>query len=88
MSCSCKRDTEVKLAEFYGKELGPDAVDVKAELGGYGIVFGKTPSQRGYLEARITAQVPRKAGGMKPMTKRTSMFFSYCPFCGTKIEAE
>jgi hypothetical protein len=84
MNCDCKKDIEAKLVDFFTKQT-PQATGMKVELQGYGFGIsdaGMRISQ--YTEAKVTAAHPLKSGGTKIKTVKTSMHFSYCPFCGQK----
>lgn len=80
MTCNCVRDNEARLAEHYGKQLG---VPAKAEAKNVSIMFGAKVSERAYVPYAIKADKPGWRGAKG---KEISMFFSFCPFCGIKLE--
>ena len=81
-ACNCVRDNEARLAEHYSKQLG---IEAKAEAKNVAIVFGKGLSERAYLPYAIKADKPGWRGAKG---KEISMFFNFCPFCGTSIKTE
>lgn len=81
MTCNCVRDNEARLAEHYGKQLG---VPATAKAKNVAFVFGDEVSERAYLPYAIKANKP---GFSSIKGKEISMFFSFCPFCGVKVEA-
>ncbi|CAG1010358.1 hypothetical protein MYXO_04004 [Myxococcaceae bacterium] len=57
-------------------------------LQGYGIAMvGNTLAEVPFMEFKATAQHRLKKGGFKEKTATGAMFFSFCPFCGRKLEA-
>ena len=84
--CKCKTDIEQKLTERY-QAAEPSGREHKVRLQGFGLVVGDgTIKQRPYMEYEAFAYVPLKKGGEKPKKQRGNMFFSFCPFCGEKLE--
>ena len=84
MNCNCREELEAKLVENF-KSHAPEATNHKATLQGYGFaLIGNTMEMRGYMDVSAKATYPLKKGGTKEKTIKQSMFFSYCPFCGTK----
>ena len=84
MNCNCKADLEAKLLKMF-QEQTPEATNHYVELKGYGmVVVGNTLKLQGYMPAAVSATYPLKKGGTREKTTTRSMFFSFCPFCGTK----
>jgi len=84
MNCNCQKDIEAKLTERL-KEQFPAGTDHGTELQGYGFAMsGNAMTVRGFMDVKQSAMVPLKSGVPKLKTTSLSMFFSYCPFCGTK----
>lgn len=78
--CNCIRENETKVAEHYTKQLG---VPATAEVGNVALVFGKVTVERPFLPYRVKADRP---GYKSAKGKEVSMFFTFCPFCGVKLE--
>lgn len=89
MNCNCKAELEAKLTERYAKQH-PDAKNHQVTLGGYGIaVIGNEMVRRGAEPITATADHRVKSSGIyKPKTVRSSMFWSFCPFCGKSVKLE
>jgi hypothetical protein len=81
MACNCVRDNEKRVAEHYSLVLG---VPATAEAKNVAFVLGDAPDERAYLPYAIKADKPGFKGAKG---KEISMFFTYCPFCGVKVEA-
>ncbi|MDC4151729.1 hypothetical protein [Acinetobacter baumannii] len=88
MSCSCKKDFQERFLDR-AKEMFPDSTNHEVEIENYAFVFNKDNSMelRGYQPVVIshTATV-KKTGLQKVKKEKTSLLFSYCPFCGVKFE--
>ena len=84
MNCECKLEVEKMLLEHY-QQATPEANGHGVELNGYGLSFANdTAELKGYMTYEGIANHPLKKGGEKSKTMRGHMFFSYCPFCGTR----
>lgn len=85
--CECRPELEAKLlARFIANE--PTAKNHSVRLVGYGFTLTDNKMQvRGCMPIEADAEYPLKKGGHKSKTQRSSMFFSYCPFCGEKWAA-
>jgi hypothetical protein len=82
--CNCKDDIEAKMTERFTKN-SPEASGHEVVLDGYGLVLsGNSFVMRGCTPMKLTAIYTLKKGGTKVKTTNQSMFFNYCPFCGTK----
>lgn len=84
--CDCKISIEKRLVER-AKEMHPDAMGHEVRLTGYAFIFGKTVELKGSMPFEFTADFPLKRGGIKRKTEKTSMMFTFCPFCGVKYDA-
>lgn len=85
-TCNCKTELEAKLLERF-KTNAPDATDHGVELIGYSfVIVGNTLTHMPYMEVRTSSMQPLKKGGSKLKKGTTNMFFTYCPFCGTKVQ--
>ena len=85
--CDCRKQIEAKLLEHF-KANAPTAVDHEVELQGYGFaVVDNTMTMRPYAPYKASALFPLKRGGTKPKTRTGFMSFSFCPYCGEKIDA-
>lgn len=82
MSCNCIRENEALVAKHYSNTLG---VHATAEAKNVAFVLGGDVSERAYLPYAVKADKPGFRGAKG---KEVSMFFSFCPFCGVRIEAE
>ena len=81
--CECRNVIEEKLLARF-KAQSPNAANHEVSLDGYGIVIGEKLSARPFMPATFRADHPLKKGGLKTKTTRVNMFFTFCPFCGTK----
>jgi hypothetical protein len=87
MSCSCKSEIEAKLLSYF-KEAEPKATRHEVELQGYGLAMvGSNVKGMGYMNAQMVADYPSPGASVRRRRKQQKMAFSYCPFCGTKVEA-
>lgn len=88
MTCNCRADIEAKLLERI-KAAKPDGKEHSAHLQGYAYgVSGASMVERPYMPFETQVIVPtKKPGGAKLVKAKGNMHFSYCPFCGTKLEA-
>jgi hypothetical protein len=88
MQCDCKTRVEGELLDYL-KEKHPDGTAHAVELQGYSITLGKEVGYRAGTdvatsfkrEAKSTGRVSEKKGTLR-------MFFTYCPFCGTRAVPE
>lgn len=84
--CNCKSELEEKLTTRF-KDATPDARAHKVTLQGYGFAIkDKTMYLQPYMTYQGFSYVPLKKGGEKPKKVTGNMFFSYCPFCGVKVQ--
>jgi hypothetical protein len=87
MTCTCKKDLEAKLLEvFQNKE--PSAANHEAKLQGYTFVFTDDNRMKlqGCMQANLKACYTAKNGNQRDKTTKTSMLFTYCPFCGVAYD--
>jgi hypothetical protein len=82
MACNCVRENEARIAEHYSKQLG---VPAKAEAKNVAIVFGQGMSERAFLPYAVKADKP---GFKSAKGKEISMLFTFCPWCGVRIDEE
>lgn len=85
MTCNCKTSIEAKLVEHF-KRREPRAQNVGAELKGYGMTLGNTLEIVPCMEIAIQADMPLVKGSTKRKKITQTMFFTYCPFCGVKLD--
>lgn len=83
MKCTCKKDLEAKLLEKF-KEAQPDATKHDVKLQGYAYVLNDDNRMKlqGSMQANMTANYTARNGNKRDKTTKTSMLFTYCPFCG------
>lgn len=88
MTCDCKETLTGKLLER-SKEQLPDSKDHSVEMTGYAIVFGENEAGQstletcGFMPVEIKHTVTVKKTGLDRVKKeKTSLLFTYCPFCG------
>lgn len=85
-TCNCKTEIEAKLLERV-KASAPKASDHSASLAGYGLaIVGNKMLRLPRMEVRVSAMHPVKKGGARLKRSTMSMFFTYCPFCGVKVQ--
>ena len=85
--CDCKDRLEAQLTERFAASK-PEAHDHKVTLEGYGFsIHENAMVLRGFMPYTAFAFVPLKKGGEKPQKIKGNMIFSFCPFCGEKLEA-
>ena len=85
--CDCKMRVEAKLLAR-AKEMHPEAVGHEVQLTGYAFIFGKEVELKGCMPFEFRADFPLKKGGLKRKLGKTSMMFTYCPFCGVKYDGD
>lgn len=84
--CDCRTRIEEKLKTRFAEQQ-PSGSGHEARLKGYALLFGESNcTEKGCMEAELTATFPLKKGGEKQKTTRHSMIFTFCPFCGVKYE--
>lgn len=83
--CDCKSSVEAKLLTR-AKEIHPEAMGHEVKLMGYAFIFGKSVELKGFMPFEFRAEFPLKKGGLKRRVEKTSMMFTYCPFCGVKYD--
>lgn len=85
-TCTCRTRVEQQLLERFQK-TDTTASNHNAHLEGYKLCLSDNRMySRPAMEVRLTADYPTKAGPLRFKTKRISMLFSFCPFCGSKFE--
>ena len=88
MICDCKTTFTEKYLER-AKELFPDSTNHSVEIENYAFVFNKHDngmSFRGFVPVEIKHTVIVKKTGLPRVKKeKTSLLFTYCPFCGVKL---
>lgn len=90
MTCDCKSTLTEKLLER-AKEQLPDSRNLEVELTGYTFVFGDDNSLalRGFMPVEVKHTVTVKKTGLDRVKKdKTSLIFTYCPFCGVKYKPD
>jgi hypothetical protein len=85
--CDCRQELEVMLTthykeqkEFAGRE------NLNATLTGYSFIVGEKIESKSFTEAVITSIQTFKNGNKKEVKTKSSMFHSFCPFCGVKYD--
>lgn len=88
MGCDCRSRIEEKLLDRF-KEKSPTAQNHELSLDGYCLgVIGNSLVSMPAMPVKMVADHPLKKGGFKKKTEMGNMIFSYCPFCGMKIERD
>jgi hypothetical protein len=87
--CDCKQRIEEKLLDK-AKEQFPKSENHKASLEGYAMVFDSNGEMRTkpFMPALITHEATSRQGNKRTKKEKMNFVFSYCPFCGEKIESE
>lgn len=86
--CNCKTEIEAKLTENF-KANKPEASEHSVSLEGYGFcIVNNTLTMKPTMPYKARASYPMKAGGSKDKTLTGTMVFSFCPFCGVRLEAK
>jgi hypothetical protein len=80
MNCNCIIDIEKQLKDMHEKHLG---TQVEVECQNYGLTFGKSVRTEHITEFKVTADAKGYKKG-----KLTSVFASFCPFCGKSTREE
>ena len=87
--CECKQRIEKLLLEKALAQF-PDSEDHKATLEGYAMVFSHglngEISTKPFMPALITHIATSKQGNKRTKKQKLNFSFTYCPFCGEKIE--
>jgi len=85
MSCQCQDELAKNITDRTQK-MHPDWFDIKVKLLSYGLTMtDNNMAFRGFMPISIEAERPLKKGGTRVKKEKTSLFFSYCPFCGVKV---
>lgn len=85
--CECYSTVKQKLVDHFSKDLPEGAKDFDIALEGY--LFGFSDEGVTYRSSngvKIQYQAPKKAGGLKTVTKKSFVRATYCPFCGVAYE--
>lgn len=83
MSCNCVNENSRKIAEYVGARLCIHPDDVTASPDGVAFTLGEKPGQRPFMPYTVRANAP---GYRSQKGKQVNMFFTFCPWCGTKLE--
>lgn len=87
MKCDCRNRIEEKLLERFKSQTPAGVEGHRVELQGFVLgIIGNEAVSMPSMPIKLTADYPLKKGGMKRKSETSSMIFSYCPFCGVKIE--
>lgn len=86
--CNCYSDTTERLKAHISKQLPEGSAGLDLEMQGYVFLFGEGVSHKAAHNVRIEYMTPKKAGGMKKVTKNMNMIATFCPFCGEKYEKD
>lgn len=89
MNCNCKAEIEAQLTERHAQQY-PDAKNHDVSLGGYGfVIIGNKLCVQGAVPITSTADHwVKKSSGFKAKKATSSMFWSFCPFCGKSAKPE
>ena len=82
MTCTCTRDNERRVGERVSQKLGV-AVEVTAQCVAICMTEDLTPVERSFMPYSLKADKPGYRKG-----KDMSVFFSYCPWCGVKVDGQ
>lgn len=86
--CKCRTDIEAQLIKRAEAEY-PNAEDHCVELQGYGFAIVGQKLLCLPLMPYVTAmKVAGKGGIAKTKKVKSSMIFSFCPFCGVNLKQE
>jgi hypothetical protein len=84
--CDCKSDIEAKLTERFAQKE-PKGRGHQVELQGYGmVIIDNTAKVLPCMTYEAFAYMPLVKGGERPKKSTGSMFFTYCPFCGERVD--
>lgn len=90
MTCNCKTDFTEKLLER-AKEQLPNSKNIEVTMTGYTLLLGTNEAgqgtllSRGFMPVEIKHTITVKKTGLDRVKKdKTSLLFTYCPFCGVK----
>lgn len=88
-TCNCKTEIEQALTEDFRKNR-PEFNEHGVSLEGYGFaIVGERMVMRPTMPYKATAYAPNKAGGPERVKSfKGTMVFTFCPFCGTKVDAD
>lgn len=86
--CDCKEQIESKLLAWLIKQE-PEGKEHKMSLLGYGVVFQEeTLIEKPFMECEASYVRQQKNGKLRIRKGVNKVFFSFCPFCGLKLEQE
>jgi hypothetical protein len=88
--CNCIKEIPVKVLETLQKNKPESQIsDVDFANQAFGFLDGGFTSSKVYLPIQYSISFRKKNGEMSKMQrKEVSMFASFCPFCGEKLETE
>ena len=83
MTCNCKSEISEKFLERVKSER-PDSTNHNLEMTAYTFLLeGNRMTLRGFMPVSIEHTVKNKKTGLERVKKeKTSVLFTYCPFCG------
>lgn len=89
MTCNCKSEIEAKFLEKVKTDL-PESTNHGLEMTGYTLLIeDNTMKLRGFMPVEIKHTVKNKKTGLDRVKKdKTSVLFTYCPFCGVPYKEE
>lgn len=89
MNCNCIKEIENKVKDSFKEQNKEYTGELTSKMGGQFFVFSEKSSILSLsLPVVIEYNRQTKTGKLQKKTKEYSMLFTYCPYCGEKINKE
>lgn len=87
VNCNCIEDIKARLKEKLSKEKEYEGKDINLTIGNTCWLFDGG-GKRMYSEVEISYPYVTKTGKDRVKKSSVNITYSYCPFCGKKVEED